>query len=254
MYGISSSGKEALAQSIEQMFDRIALQFIGDIPRLRNKKRLIISTEPHFGLSHLFVQSMTNRVPNIVEKDVLKSLLESSNGYIDSLKSKTMASVVERIDGLAREAQMQNRKLSQEEVQIVLDEELTRAKHGLTTIAEAESTKLRNLGAMMQISNVASSIGDEDPTVFFAVIKDATTCKECLRLHLMPDQSTPRLWKLSELKYSYHKRGEQKPSIGGLHPFCRCTLVYLTDGFGFDKSGKLTFIDSEFDAYSNQRK
>lgn len=252
MFGISSRSKEALTKIVEGIFDRIALQLIGDIPSLRNKKRLVISSEVNFGLSHLFVQAMANKAPNSLEQSVLRGLLESSNGYIESLKNKTMSNVAERIDGIAREAKLQHRKLSEEEIQVVLDDELGRAQSHMKTIAEAEGTKLRNLGTMMDISRVSASVGDEDPTVFFIVVKDNTTCKECLQLHLMEDQVTPRLYKLSELKQGYHKRGEDKPSAFGLHPHCRCTLTYLTRGFGFDKAGKLKYQEEGFDAYSEQ--
>jgi intein/homing endonuclease len=219
MYGISSSGKEALGKAVENIFDRIALEFIGNLPRFKDKKRLIISSEPHFGLSNLFVRAMGNQDPTHVEKDALKSLLESTNGYIDSLKSKTMSNVTERVDGIVKEARLQKRKLSPEEVQIVLDDEMHRAKSLLEAIVESESTKFRNVGTMMSIARVSSSIGDEDPTVFFIVVRDGATCKECLRLHLTSG-GAPRLWKLSQLKQGYHKRGEDMPSAFGLHPHC----------------------------------
>src|ERR1017187_9688042 len=103
MFGISSGGKDALAKIVEDIFDNIALQFIGDIPKLQEKKRLIISSYPNLGLAHLFVQAMKNRMPNTVERDALKSLLTTSYGHIESLKSKTSANVTERLDGLARE-------------------------------------------------------------------------------------------------------------------------------------------------------
>lgn len=254
MFGISSSGKEALSKIVEDIFDNVALQLIGDIPKLQDKKRLIISSEPNFNLAHLFVQAMKNRTPNTVERDALKSLLTTSHGYIESLKSKTMASVTDRIDGLAREARMQKRTIRKEDVQAIIDEEFKKAKTHLTVIAEAESTKFRNFGTMMDITRVSSSVGDEDPTVFFVVVKDNVTCKECLRLHLMDDGVTPRLWKLSQLKQSYHKRGADAPSAFGLHPHCRCTLVYLTRGFSFDKYGKLTYKEEQYDAYLLQRK
>lgn len=252
MFGLSASGKESLSKIVEGIFDRIALQLIGDIPALKNKKRLVISSEPNFGLSHLFVQAMANKTPNSLEQGVLKGLLESSNGYIESLKNKTMSNVAERIDGLAREAKLQHRKLSEEEVQEILNDELGRAKSNMEAIAESEGTKLRNLGTMMDISRVAASVDDDDPTVFFIVVKDSTTCKECLRLHLMEDEVTPRLWKLSQLKQGYHKRGMDSPSAFGLHPHCRCTLTYLTRGFSFDKTGKLKYEEEGFDAYAEQ--
>lgn len=252
MFGISSNSKEALGNVIEDLFDRIALQFIGDIPKLRNKKRLVISSGSNFGLSHLFVQGLSNQAPNELEKDFLKSLLESAHGYVESLKSKTKSNITEQIDGLVREAKLQNRKITEEDVQLVIQEEMKKAKSHLATVIESESTKMRNLGTMMDISRVSASLSDEDPTVFFIVVRDNATCKECVRLHLADDQVTPRLWKMSQLKQTYHKRGADAPSAFGLHPHCRCTLTYLSKGFGFDKEGKLRFEGLDYDAYAAQ--
>ena len=220
MFGISSNSKEALGQTVEDIFDRIALQLLGNIPKLQNKKQLILSYQPNFGLPHLFVQGMANKAPNEIEKDVLKSMLESAYGYIESLKNKTKSDITEQLDGLAREARLGKRKISKEEVQSILNKEFKRAKSHMAAIAEQEGTKFRNLGSMMDIARVSSSLGDADPTVFFVVVRDNVLCNECRRLHLMPDGVTPRLYKLSELKQGYHKRGEDSPSAFGLHPHC----------------------------------
>lgn len=254
MKGISSSGKERIAAVVEEMFDTIALQFIGDIPKLRNKKALVISSKRNYGLPHLFVQAMQNRVPNEVESDVLKSLLESAYGYVESLKSRTKSNVTERIDGVIREASLNNRQASESDIRDILQEELSKARVHMKSIAEAEATKLRNLGTMMDISRVAANLGDDDPTVFFVVVKDGATCKECVRLHLREDQITPRLWKFSELKQGYHRRGENNPSAFGLHPHCRCTLTYLSAGFGFNEQGKVSYQSEDYNAFSKQRK
>jgi hypothetical protein len=254
MIGLSSKIKSALNLTIEDIFDNIALSFIGNIPKLREKKRLVISSQPNLGLAHLFIQAMGNRTPNPIEQDVLQSLLESSYGYIDALKNKTKSNITERIDGLSREAGLRGVGMRPEDVRAAISEELFKAKSHMQAIAESESTKIRNLGTMMDISRVASGIGDSDPTVFFVVIKDQTTCKECIRLHLMPDHSTPRLWKFSELKQGYHKRGEDMASAFGLHPHCRCTLTYLSKGFGFNENGYVTYVGENHDAYSRQKK
>lgn len=254
MIGMSSSGKERINQIVEDMFDNLALQFLGDFPRLKNKKLLVMSARSDFALPNLFVQAMKNKTPNDIEKDVLKSMLESAHSFLESLKSKTKATLTERIDGIVREAKVKKEKVSDLDVQMVINEEMAKARSHMKTIVESESTKLRNLGTMMDISRVAANIGDPDPTVFFVVIKDNVTCKECIRLHLMDDKVTPRLWKFSELKQGYHKRGEESPSAFGLHPHCRCTLTYLSKGFGFDESGKLKYQEEDYDAYSNQRK
>ena len=107
---------------------------------------------------------------------------------------------------------------------------------------------------MMDISRTASGAGEYDPSVYFVVVKDDRTCKECIRLHLMPDGVTPRIWKFSELKQGYHKRGEDNPSAFGLHPHCRCTLTYLANGYGFDNRGWATYVARGHDQYSIQNK
>lgn len=254
MIGISGPTKETIGNIVNDMFDSIALQLIGDIPRLRNKKLAIISMENHFGLANLFVQAMQNKAPNAVEADFLRGLLTSTDGYIEALKNKTRTTITERIDGGMREARLRKSKISESDVKAIIAEEMSKAKYHMATIVEQEASKIRNLGTMMTISRMASSVGDEDPTVFFVVVKDKTTCPECIKLHLMPDQTTPRLWKFSELKQGYHKRGEENASAFGLHPHCRCTLVYLSRGFGFDEFGKTTYTEEGFDAYSAQKK
>lgn len=253
MLGISSSGKEQINRTVEDIFDKIALQLIGEIPKLKHKKLLILNTQKNYGLAHLFVQSMSNASPNPIEQDALKGLLESAHGYIEALKNTTRANITERIDGLVKEAKLRKQKITEELVQAVIEEELSKARSKLVAIVENESTKLRNAGSMMEISRVAASVGDDDPTVFFVVVRDGKLCEECRKLHLMPDGVTPKVWKFSELKQGYHKRGEENPSAFGLHPHCRCTLTYLSKGFGFDKTGKVTYKESSFDAFSKQR-
>jgi hypothetical protein len=252
MIGMSSSGKDAIKTIIEEMFDKLALGFLGHIPRLAHKKYLAISGKPNLGLAHLFVQSMANKSPNIFEQDALKSLLESTYGYIDSLKSRTQSNLTESIDGIIKEAKAKGSKIDEAAIQQVVAEEMKKAKSHMKTIAESESTKIRNVGRMMDITRVASSINDSDPLVFFVIVRDKTTCKECLRLHMMPDGVTPRVWRFSELKQSYHKRGNDAPSAFGLHPHCRCTLTYIAKGFGFNKKGKITYIKENHDQYAAQ--
>lgn len=252
MIGLSSSGKEAINKLVEDVFDKVALMFIGDIPRLKHKKLLIFNTQRNFGLAHLFVEAMSNRSPNIIEADVLKSLLESSHGYIESLKAKTRSNITERVDGIVKEAKARGDKVDDEEINEVIEDEMGRAKSHMKAIAESESTKVRNIGSAMEISREAATVGDHDPLVYFVVVKDGATCKECKRLHLM-DDGAPRVWKFSELKQGYHKRSDDVPSAFGLHPHCRCTLTYISKGYGFDKSGKITYIGKHHDEFERQR-
>jgi hypothetical protein len=253
MIGLSSSDKESINSLVEDVFDRIAIQFIGEIPRLKHKKLLIFNTKPNYGLSNLYVEAMHNKAPNIIEADALKSLLETSYGYVDSLKHKTRSNISEAVDGLVKEAKVRGTKVTEDQLNDVIGEEMGKARSHLKAIAESESTKIRNVGSAMTISRVAASTGDPDPSVFFVVVRDGKTCEECTRLHLN-DNGTPRVWKFSELKQGYHKRSEDFPSAFGLHPHCRCTLTYLSPGFGFNKEGRVTYITQKHDEFSAQRK
>ena len=68
----------------------------------------------------------------------------------------------------------------------------------------------------------------------------------------MSDGKTPRVWKLDELSHGYNKKGEDSPSIGGLHPHCRCTLVTLMPGYGFSAGGFVQYKKAGYSEYNAQ--
>src|ERR1017187_10318285 len=130
MYGISSSGKESIALAIERMFDALAYSFLGNIPKLRDRSPFFGSS-PAFSLANIFIQSIKNKEPNFRERDVIKSLLMSSFGYIESLKSKTSSSVVESIDSLIKESKIKGTYVSSSEVAHIISKEMAKAKDQL---------------------------------------------------------------------------------------------------------------------------
>lgn len=252
MRGISSQTKETLGKLVEEMFDRIAVNLLGHIPAFRNKKSLLFSYNPTNTLAHLFLQALGVSRPMPKEEEVMKNLLSTAHDYIESLKSKTKANLTESVDSYVKEARAKGHAPSETEIRTRINDALTQAGKHLKVISEAEATKTRNMGKLMNIARVGASIGQADPNVFFVVVKDTKTCEECKRLHLLDDGMTPRVWKMSELKYAYHKKGEDNPSVCGLHPHCRCTLTLLAKGFGF-KAGKVAFITENHDEYERQK-
>lgn len=251
MYGISSSGKDAISLAIGKMFDELAYKFLGNIPKLREKSPFFSST-PKFSLAHIFVQAMSGKEPNFFERDVLRSILNSSYGYIEGLKNKTSSSVVESVDALVKEAKIKGNHVTAGQVSELIAQEMEKARSHMKLIAEAETTKTRNMGHTMEIASKSESAGIEDPTVFFIVVRDGLLCSECKRLHMLPDGITPRCYKMSELSMGYHKRGEDRPSACGEHPHCRCSLAQLPPGWGF-KGGYVSFVSLEHDEYARQR-
>lgn len=77
-------------------------------------------------------------------------------------------------------------------------------------------------------------------------------CSECKKLHLLPDEQTPRVWKMSEVGAGYHKKGDPAPKVGGLHPHDRCTIQTLPPGYGFE-GGRITYIGKDHDEFAKQR-
>jgi hypothetical protein len=255
VYGISSNGKDAISKAVEDLFDSLALRILGDMPKLRHKKYLAMSAKPNLNLAHLFVQSMNNRSPNSIERDVLKGMLESSQGYIDTLKGKTKSSVIDRINSLIMEAQAKKETADGRLIHKIINDELSKAKSHLKMIVESEGTKFRNLGTMMNLTRMAASVGDNDPNLFITEPRDKFTCKDCLKNHFLPDGITPRIFKLSEIKQGYLSKADRdagQVSIHGQHPNCRASVTYLSRGFGF-KNGSLAYIAQDYDEYQKQR-
>src|SRR5271156_2130028 len=150
MYGLSSSGKEAIEIAIGKMFDQLAYKFLGNIPKLRNKSPFFGSQSP-FSLAHIFIQALNNKEPNHFERDILKGILNSTFGYIESLKNKTASNVMESVDAVVKEARVKKEYVSPALISTILASEMEKARAQMKLIAEAETTKARNLGHTMKI-------------------------------------------------------------------------------------------------------
>jgi hypothetical protein len=160
--------------------------------------------------------------------------------------------VVESVDAIVKEAKAKNSHITAAQVAQVIAAEMEKARGHMKLIAEAETTKTRNMGYTMDIARKSELAGIEDPTVFFIIVRDGVTCKECLRLHMLEDEVTPKVYKMSDLSMGYHRRGENRPSACGEHPHCRCSLTQLSPGWGF-KNGFVSFISLNHDEYKAQR-
>ena len=251
MYGISSSGKEAISLSVEKMFDELAYKLLGNIPKLRNKSAMY-STVPPNTLAHIYTQVLNKKELTQKEKDILKSILTSSYGYIEALKYKTGSDIAEKIDSLVKEAKNNQSYLEAGMIAGIVGAALLVARQHMKLIAEAETTKTRNIAHSVEIAGNAEIKGIQDPSVFFVVVRDGLLCEECKRLHLLEDGVTPRVYRMSELSMGWHKRGDSRPSACGEHPNCRCTLQELPQGTGF-KNGFVSFISLDHDEYQSQR-
>lgn len=254
MAGLSSSGKERVRAAVERMFDEMALSLLGSLPSLRGKgKALVVSSgRPAWTLAHLFLQAMGGLRPNEVEQDALRGTLESARGYIEAVRAKTQSAVAEGLDAYLKESAALGTAPTEDGVREVFRREAEAARRKIEAVTAYEATRARNAGSAVGISRAAAAAGESDPVVFFVVVRDGKACAECTRLHLMGDGVTPRLWRLSELGHGYHKRGDESPKVGGLHPGCRCPLTYLARGYGF-KGGRVAYVGDGHDELAAQR-
>ncbi len=251
MYGISSSGKENISLAVEKMFDELAYKLLGNIPKLRNKSAMYSTVSPNT-LAHIYTQVLNKKELTQKEKDILKGILNSSYGYIEALKHKTASEISEKIDSLVKEAKNNQSYLEAGVIAGVVGLALVKAKEHMKLIAEAETTKTRNIAHIVDIAGNAEIKGIHDPNVFFVVVRDGSLCNECKRLHLLEDGVTPRVYKMSELSMGWHKRGDDKPSACGEHPNCHCAVQELPQGTGF-RNGYVSFIALDHNEYEKQR-
>jgi len=234
---------------LDQLFDRLKVRVLGNTLTDKNVEIKVI---PELTLSGLFRQS-SEEERNKPDLDLEQSLLRTADGYIEAQRVAMKTRTVHAVESFLREAEHKN---IDTDVQTVLGGELgsiTRAvTDGVKRIIDTEATHVRNLGTLDGILKVNASIGVEDPTVFFIVVRDGDLCDECRRLHLQDDGVTPRTWKLSQLGHGYHKKGDSEPKLGGLHPHCRCSLGTVLDGYGFNEKGMIHYIGPNHDEHKKQ--
>jgi len=88
-----------------------------------------------------------------------------------------------------------------------------------------------------------------DALVYKDVYKGA--CRHCIEKYLTNGiGSKPRIFKLSELEANGTNVGKKvadwKATVGGLHPFCRCTLSRLPEGFEWNEEKEKFELPDDF--------
>ncbi len=95
-----------------------------------------------------------------------------------------------------------------------------------------------------------------DPLVYKDVYEGA--CRHCIKAYLTNGLgSKPKIFKLSELEANGTNIGRKvadwKPVLGGMHPFCRCTLNYVPDGYTWNEEKKMFEIPDDFKRKVNRK-
>lgn len=203
--------------AVDLLFDRIRHRFLEQPPV---DKQLVVGIKASPSLPDIYRLATATEGAK-PDAEVLASLVRVAGSYLDAQQARTKAKIVHAVESWMNE--VVNRGAEPDVKRILageLSDAFAEAKHGVKRIFDTETTRARNTGLLDGIVRVAAGLGIEDPTVFFAVVHDADLCDECQRIHLLPGSRVPRVFKLSEVGHGYHKKGEESPKVGGLHPHC----------------------------------
>lgn len=246
---LSLAAIKMIEAQIDALFDKAKLRILG--PQSIDK-RIFAAFKQELSLPGIF-SAASREEQNIPSERTLKALLQNAGQFVDAYRTHTKAQVVRNVAAFLKEA---NYKGVKTDVSTVLGGQLADVWKKATTdmhrLVDTEASNVRNTGTLEGIIKVNAAHQIEDPVIYFVIVRDNHVCDECVRLHMLEDEVTPRLWKLSSLGHGYHKKGEDTPKLGGLHPHCRCSIVTLMPGYGF-KNGFVSFIGRDHDEMAVQR-
>lgn len=237
-------------KAVDQVFDRLKVRFLGEHFM---GKRLYVTYNRFYSLPGLFSQA--NREEGVEpDQKILNQLLSVAETYLDATRERMKARTVNTIQSFIADA---HQAKEQVDIKTVLGGQLSEvhqeAANHVRMIAEAEANHTKNVGSLEGIVRINSAVGIDDPRVAFVVVNDKDLCDECRRLHLLTDGVTPRVWALSSVGHGYHKKGDPNPKMGGLHPNCRCSLITVMPGYGFNAAGLITYIGKDHDELEHQK-
>lgn len=251
---IGKAAAKMIGAAVDHVFDKVKARFLGPSNvEQRGPKQIRIGYVPDLTLQGLYANSASQEYAR-PDRGVMESLARVAEGYLDANREKTKAKIMANIDQFLRDADAQG---VDTDVETVLGGQLAElfgtARSDIDRILSSESNHARNIGTLEGVDTVAAAHGIEDPSVYFIVARDDDRCDECTRLHLLPDGVTPKVWLRSEVGAGYHKRGQDNPKLSGLHPFCRCGIVGILPGYGFDKSGSISYVSHGHNELERQR-
>ena len=219
-------------------------------PQKGSPSRLYVTVDPRFTIPGVYEMSARDR-GTIPRHHAIEEIGRVASSYLDAQKHSAIAAATRVVDAALRSGRARPEGLRKELAQAV-SKIIERLEPAVMRIVSSECTAARNLGGLEAITKAGEDRGIKDPVVYFISVNDQYRCKDCTSIHTL-DGVVPRVWKLSEVSRSYHVRGEDKPSIFGLHPNCRCELNYLAPGYGFVGGSMVRFVALDHDEFRKQR-
>lgn len=238
---LSKSKVKKIGAAVDSLFQRVKDYVLG----YKTDRKITVGVIPEM---YKKAVSSGGGTPNDRTLNTIDAIV---TGYLSAQKEKTKALIVRDVVSAHSESERSGTDFH-EVLGSKLAETWDKTASDLTRIIDSETQSSKAMGLAEAVTRMAANSGVDDPTVYFVVVRDKVRCKECTRLHLLPDETTPRVWKMSEVGAGFHKKGEDKPCMSGLHPHCRCSLTYLPPGWGF-RSGLLHYVGPNHDEVREQR-
>ena len=205
------------------------------------------------------------------QKFAIEHIERSGGNYISNLKSKAISNV----ESLINDNNLQYRnQILEEQVRPVLTDAVEQNRtimqiaadlrdstgdmfRDWKRVATTEMTNAMNLGELDGIVSRNKGKPLNNVYVYKRVNHDDATCSYCKKAYLKPD-GTPKVFTVEQLQENGSNYGlkavDWKPTIGPLHPNCRCALVQLPDGWGFDKdTSQMIFVSPNYIHYRDSK-
>jgi hypothetical protein len=236
---LTKKAVKAIIGTIDRLFHRLKGRILGPMfIKAGGDKKTFTGHRPALSLPGIYKQAAAEEGAQPNDR-MLHSLATIAESYLDAQREATKAKVVHAVNvWVAQDPDSDVEDTLVDHLSPIWDQ----VTANVTKIVDTEGTAARNLGAMEGISKAAAGADIDDPYVFFITVRDDDVCEECKTIHLLPNEKTPRVFLLSEVKGGYHKPGERSPSVGGLHPSCRCTMTGILPGYGFDDGGGIRYV------------
>lgn len=222
---------------LSDLFSKTKADILG--PKYMNKA-LIFSYKnynPSNTLVSAYAHALSQSAPavNSFDKATADKLLSVANGYFDSLQEKVQTEINSAIDSNLHEVEMKRKLAGVSSQQFLGSKEgkeiqmrvagsirsaIDKADVGIEKIVVDQIHTAQNLGAMDGIIGMSKALGISDPNIFKIGVLDDNRCKICWKLWTLEDKSTPRVYKMSELKGGYCNHKAPEATIGPSHPNC----------------------------------
>jgi hypothetical protein len=246
---LSSSQRRAVLNQIEDVFQRMKARLLGRFfkgPHIYFE--VVKDSNPLHSLEGIYKysQHVLYGPGAEVNENEVSNLAEISGNYMEAkrlqVQNKIMASIEQ-----APTAAIAVKSIT---------EHLADTSDYMEKLVGNETRTVQAYADRAGITQVAASLGVDDPTCAKVGFWDKKTCQNCKELwHDPTNPAKPRPWKLSELKGGYmddHKN--PFPVIGPTHPSCRCVLIFIPPNFNFDDGGHLYFAGLGYNYLEEYRK